>query len=71
MSHHHIATSRPNQQRQAPEPRILTTEDSDTLLSGFPVTRLSYEVSIHKNDTHYSAAMRRCEELYIFYSSER
>lgn len=66
MSHHHIATSRPNQQRQAPEPRILTTEDSDTLLSGFPVTRLSYEVSIHKNDTHYSAAMRDARNYTYF-----
>ena len=66
MSHHHNATSRPQQQRQSPELRILTTEESDTLLSGFPVTRLSYEVSIHKNDTQYSAAMRDAKNYTYF-----
>jgi hypothetical protein len=30
---------------------MLNTQDADTLLSNFPATRLSYEVSIHKNDT--------------------
>ena len=38
--------------------RILNTSDSDTLLSGFPTTRLSYEVSIHKNDTHHATTSR-------------
>jgi len=31
--------------------RMLNSQDSDLLLSNFPPTRLSYEVSIHKNDT--------------------
>jgi len=35
---------------------VLNQNDSDTLLSNFPPTRLSYEVSIHKNDTQYAAA---------------
>jgi len=30
--------------------RILNSQDTDSLLSNFPTTRLSYEVSIHKND---------------------
>ena len=37
---------------------ILNTSDSDTLLSSFPTTRLSYEVSIHKNDTHHATTSR-------------
>ena len=65
MSHHNT-TSRPNSQRQTSDLRILTTEDSETLLSGFPVTRLSYEVSIHKNDTQYSAAMRDAKNYACF-----
>lgn len=35
---------------------VLNQNDSDTLLLNFPPTRLSYEVSIHKNDTQYAAA---------------
>ncbi len=31
--------------------RMLNSQDADILLSNFPPTRLSYEVSIHKNDT--------------------
>ena len=31
--------------------RMLNVQDADMLLSNFPPTRLSYEVSIHKNDT--------------------
>ena len=65
MSHHNT-TSRPNSQRQTSDLRILTTEDSETLLSGFPVTRLSYEVSIHKNDTQYSVAMRDAKNYACF-----
>jgi hypothetical protein len=34
--------------------RVLHQNDSDSLLSNFPSTRLSYEVSIHKNDTQYA-----------------
>lgn len=30
--------------------RILNSQDTDSLLSNFPTTRLSYEASIHKND---------------------
>ena len=65
MSHHNT-TSRPNSQRQTSDLRILTTEESETLLSGFPVTRLSYEVSIHKNDTQYSVAMRDAKNYACF-----
>jgi hypothetical protein len=38
-----------------PTTRVLNQNDSDILLSNFPSTRLSYEVSIHKNDTQYAA----------------
>jgi hypothetical protein len=30
--------------------RILNSQDTDSLLSNFPTTRLSYELTIHKND---------------------
>jgi hypothetical protein len=43
-------------QRQHSQSRVLSIVDADTLLSSFPTTRLSYEVSIHKNDAHQSAA---------------
>ena len=39
-----------------PSSRVLDRTESDELLSNFPLTRLSYEVSIHKNDTQYSVA---------------
>ena len=44
--HHHY------QQRVKPSMnmRILNSQDTDSLLSNFPTTRLSYEASIHKND---------------------
>ena len=48
-----------------PSPRILNRNDTDTLLSGFPITRLSYEVSIHKNDTQYASA--RNERQYKYF----
>lgn len=37
--------------------RIMNTSESDILLSNFPITRLSYEVSIHKNDTQFVASV--------------
>ena len=36
--------------------RLLSIADADTLLSSFPSTRLSYEVSIHKNDAQIAAS---------------
>lgn len=45
-----------NQQPHSHSMRVLNTQDSDALLSSFPTTRLSYEVSIHKNDTQTSPA---------------
>jgi hypothetical protein len=44
---------RPQQQHQqhsCANMRVLNSQDSDSLLSNFPTTRLSYEASIHKND---------------------
>jgi len=38
------------QQQQSHSMRILNSQDTDSLLSNFPTTRLSYEASIHKND---------------------
>ena len=42
--HHH------QQQHSCANMRVLNSQDSDSLLSNFPTTRLSYEASIHKND---------------------
>ena len=52
MQHHYHQRS---QQQQQVKPstmnmRILNSQDTDSLLSNFPATRLSYEASIHKND---------------------
>ena len=47
--------------------RILNTSDSDTLLSGFPTTRLSYEVSIHKNDTHHATTSRDYKYFILYH----
>lgn len=38
------------QHQQSQFMRILNSQDTDSLLSNFPTTRLSYEASIHKND---------------------
>ena len=46
--HHHHHHQRPQQQQHSM--RILNSQDTDSLLSNFPTTRLSYEASIHKND---------------------
>lgn len=46
---------------------VLNQNDSDTLLSNFPPTRLSYEVSIHKNDTQYSAAKDQNQNHYKYF----
>jgi len=48
--------NRSREQENKPPARILHRTESDELLSNFPLTRLSYEVSIHKNDTQYAAA---------------
>jgi hypothetical protein len=52
MYHQH--QRRPSQQQQQQQHstnmRVLSSQDADSLLSNFPTTRLSYEVSIHKND---------------------
>ena len=45
--------------------RVLNQNDSDTLLSNFPPTRLSYEVSIHKNDTQYTANKEQNRYTYF------
>jgi len=37
--------------------RVLNSQDADSLLSNFPPTRLSYEASIHKNDTHQNSGI--------------
>ena len=39
-----------HQQHSCANMRVLNSQDSDSLLSNFPTTRLSYEASIHKND---------------------
>lgn len=44
MQHHR------SQQTQQHSMRILNSQDTDSLLSNFPTTRLSYELTIHKND---------------------
>jgi len=42
---------RPHQQQHScANMRVLNSQESDSLLSNFPTTRLSYEASIHKND---------------------
>ena len=46
---------------------VLNQNDSDTLLSNFPPTRLSYEVSIHKNDTQYAAAKDQNQNHYKYF----
>lgn len=40
--------------------RILNSQDTDSLLSNFPTTRLSYEASIHKNDKPSIASEYKC-----------
>lgn len=47
--------NRSREQENKHPARILHRTESDELLSNFPLTRLSYEVSIHKNDTQYAA----------------
>ena len=47
MHHHQHQHQRSQQQHSM---RILNSQDTDSLLSNFPTTRLSYEASIHKND---------------------
>lgn len=46
QSMHHSASS-----QNVAGVRMLNSQDADLLLTNFPPTRLSYEVSIHKNDT--------------------
>jgi len=53
-----------NQDNKLPA-RILQRMESDELLSNFPSTRLSYEVSIHKNDTQYAAAKNPSNYKYF------
>jgi len=48
-----------------PSARILYRTESDELLSNFPITRLSYEVSIHKNDTQYAVAKNPSHYKYF------
>lgn len=59
--HNNTFTYRQNQ----PTTRVLHQNDSDTLLSNFPSTRLSYEVSIHKNDTQYAAVKDQTNYTYF------
>ena len=40
--------------------RILNSQETDSLLAGFPNTRLSYEASIHKNDQHPIVSGYKC-----------
>lgn len=40
--------------------RILNSQDTDSLLSNFPATRLSYEASIHKNDKPSNVTDYKC-----------
>ena len=50
---------RPQQQQQH-SMRILNSQDTDSLLSNFPTTRLSYEASIHKNDKQSIVSEYKC-----------
>ena len=51
MQHHYHQRSQQQQQvKPSMNMRILNSQDTDSLLSNFPATRLSYEASIHKND---------------------
>ena len=45
------------QQQYSANLRVLNSQDADSLLSNFPPTRLSYEASIHKNDTHQNSGI--------------
>lgn len=49
---HHRKSSSTSSSSTASSCRLLSIADADILLSSFPTTRLSYEVSIHKNDEH-------------------
>lgn len=53
MQNNYHQRSQQHQQQVKPSTmnmRILNSQDTDSLLSNFPTTRLSYEASIHKND---------------------
>lgn len=58
MHHQQHNTHRPQQQQHSM--RILNSQDTDSLLSNFPTTRLSYEASIHKNDKPSIASEYKC-----------
>lgn len=45
-----VTTGTRSQTRTEAGPTLLTSQQSEHLLSGFPTTRLSYEAVIHKND---------------------
>ena len=51
--------------------RLLSIEDADILLSSFPTTRLSYEVTIHKNDDQNSAASTNDYKCFILPKGRR
>jgi hypothetical protein len=48
------------QHQQSQFMRILNSQDTDSLLSNFPTTRLSYEASIHKNDKQSIVSDYKC-----------
>jgi hypothetical protein len=50
QQHNHQPHNQHRPQQQQHSMRILNSQDTDSLLSNFPTTRLSYEASIHKND---------------------
>jgi hypothetical protein len=51
--------------------RLLSIEDADILLSSFPTTRLSYEVTIHKNDTLYDATSTNDYKCFVLPKGRR
>ena len=54
MQHHHQRENQYHRPQQQHSMRILNSQDTDSLLSNFPTSRLSYEASIHKNDKQQS-----------------
>ena len=58
--HHHQRQNQYNRPQQQHSMRILNSQDTDSLLSNFPTTRLSYEASIHKNDKQSIVSEYKC-----------
>ena len=60
MQNHYHQRSQQQVKPSTMNMRILNSQDTDSLLSNFPATRLSYEASIHKNDKPSNVTDYKC-----------